>query len=98
MKNVPMLSDSDRVVRTQITLTEKLKKLIEERTALKKESLSEYLRRAALILLLVEEKEKTELEDLANLIIGSVDDQKNPQWKSFAQVKKWVRTLRKEWK
>ena len=51
MRNITLLSDDDKVVRTQITLTENLKKLIEERTVLKNESLSGYLRRAALLLL-----------------------------------------------
>ena len=98
MRNITLLSDDDKVVRTQITLTENLKKLIEERTILKNESLSGYLRRAALLLLFLEEKEKQDLEDLANIVIGSVDTKKNPHWSSVSKVRKWVKDLRSEWK
>lgn len=98
MRTVGKLSDDDKVVRTQITLTEKLKKLIQERTILKNESLSEYLRRGALLLLLLEKKDKSELEYLANLVIGSVDLKKHPYWSSPQKVRSWVRQLRREWK
>ncbi|MBI2641432.1 hypothetical protein HYW87_02445 [Candidatus Roizmanbacteria bacterium] len=97
MKTSNLLSQDDKTVRTQITLTEKLKQLVENKALEKGISLSEYLRRAAVISLLVEEDEKQELARLADMVIGSVSPQKNPYWKNKKLIKQWVRNLRSEW-
>lgn len=98
MKNVSLLSSEDKTVRTQITLTAQLKKKLEEKSFLKGQSLSEYLRQAALVSLLIEEDKKEERKKLANLVIGSVDLRKHPEWKTAKKVRRWVRNLRREWR
>lgn len=98
MNYLATLSDDTKTVRTQITLTRKLKQLIEERARQTNQSLSEYLRRGAWISLLLEENEAEELGILASQVIGSVDLSKHPEWETLPKVKKWVRKLRSEWK
>jgi hypothetical protein len=98
MRNIDLLSNQDKTIRTQITLTSQLKKAIEEKALLKGQSLSEYLRRAALLYILLEEDEKEELKKLADLAIGSVDLKKHPYWNTPKKVRSWVRNLRKEWR
>ena len=61
MINIQTLTADDKSVRTQITLTEQLKILVEGIAQEKGESLSEYLRKAAIVRLLVEETEKENL-------------------------------------
>lgn len=98
MKATSLLTQDDKTVRTQITLTKKLKQLVEEKAHLRGESLSEYLRRAALVTLLVEEDKKEERRRLAKIMIGSVNLKKNPQWSNKKKIRGWVRKLRREWK
>ena len=97
MRLINLLSDTDRIVRTQITLTSELKKLIEKKAKLKGESLSGYLRRAAMLQLRREAQEKKDLEELANKVIGSIDLEKHSYWKDKKSVNKWLRNLRSEW-
>lgn len=98
MNQLSTLSDNSETVRTQITLTKKLKQLIEERARQTNQSLSEYLRRGAWISLLLEEKESEELSKLADQAIGSVDLSKHPEWQTPTKVKQWIKQLRREWK
>lgn len=98
MNQLSTLSDNSEIVRTQITLTKKLKQLIEEKARQTNVSLSEYLRRGAWISLLLEENESEELSKLADQAIGSVDLHKHPEWQTPAKIKQWVRRLRREWK
>lgn len=97
MINIQTLSSDDKAVRTQITLTEKIKGLIEDVATARGESLSEYLRKAALIRLLLEDKEKGDLEKLAERVVGSVNLNSHPEWKTRSKVQKWVRNIRSEW-
>lgn len=97
MRTISLLSSDDKVVRTQITLTSKLKKLIEDKASLKGQSLSEYIRRALLISYLVDQDEKEERKQLADLVIGSVNLRRHPEWRSVEKIRKWVRNLRREW-
>jgi len=97
MTVVNLLNQQDSTIRTQITLTESLKQLVEEKANLKGQSLSEYIRRALMLSLLVDKQQSVDLEKLANQLIGSVNSQKNPQWKSVGSVKNWVKKLRTEW-
>ena len=87
----------DKAVRTQITLTQKLKALVEKIASEKGESLSEYLRKAALVRALVEEKDKEDMESIAMRVVGSVNPQKHPEWKNEKDVNKWVIKIRREW-
>lgn len=85
-------------VRTQVVLTMALKRLIETKKRITGETLSEYLRKAALWRFLAEEEERKEAQKLANLLIGSVSLKKHPEWKTKRKIQGWVRDLRKEWK
>ena len=58
MKRIEKLTITDKSIRTQITLTAQIKALIEKEARKRKESLSEYLRKAALLRFLLEEEEK----------------------------------------
>lgn len=94
---VQMLTDDDQTVRTQITLTARLKQLIEESAANQGQSLSEYLRRAALLRLYVDQNEKGKLKRLSGSVIGSVDIRKHPEWNTERKVIAWVKQIRGEW-
>jgi hypothetical protein len=88
---------NDKKIRTQVVLTVTLKKLIEAKRRLTGETLSEYLRKAALLRFLAEEEEQKELDKLADLLVGSVSLKDHPQWKTKRKIQRWVRSLRKEW-
>ena len=96
MLNIQKLSSDDKSVRTQITLTEQLKILVEGMAQEKGESLSEYLRKAAMLRLLVEEDRKQGLEKIALRAVGSVDLKKHPEWNTREKVYRWVRKIREE--
>ena len=96
MINIQTLSSDDKSVRTQITLTEQLKILVEGMAQEKGESLSEYLRKAAMLRLLVEEDRKQGLEKIALRAVGSVDLKKHPEWNTREKVYRWVRKIREE--
>lgn len=96
MINIQTLGPDDKTVRTQITLTEKLKALVEKDALAKGESLSEYLRKAAIERLKSEEDDKKSREKLANEVIGSIDLKNHPVWKTKKGIYKWVRKLREE--
>lgn len=98
MNQLTTYLDDDKTVRTQITLTKRLKDLIEEKARQNNQSLSEYLRRGAWISLLLEESESEELNKLAGQVIGSVDINKHPEWQTTPKVNSWVKKLRREWK
>jgi len=97
MNQLTTFLDNDKTVRTQITLTKRLKHLIEEKARQNNQSLSEYLRRGAWISLLLEERESEELDKLADQAIGSVDLSKHPEWQTPVKIKRWVKQLRREW-
>lgn len=80
--------------RTQISLSTQLKALIKSQGALYGESLSEYLRKAALLRLALEEMERKELELTAEAVIGSIPKDKSG-WKKIKDVSKWQRQERK---
>lgn len=98
MNQLTTFLDNDKTVRTQITLTKRLKQLIEEKARQNNQSLSEYLRRGAWISLLLEERESDELDKLANQAIGSVDLSKHPEWQTTPKINNWIKKLRQEWK
>lgn len=93
-----LLKDKDTSIRTQISLTRAIKRAIEAKGRLLGESLSEYLRKAAVIRLFAEEEEKKELEMLARNFVGAGKNKKsNPRWKNHAAVEKWRKKIRSEW-
>ncbi|RLC34268.1 hypothetical protein DRH14_03360 [Candidatus Shapirobacteria bacterium] len=98
MLTLDWLGQDDEIIRTQITLTTGLKKLIENNAKKKKQSLSEYLRRAALLNLLIDKGEEEDLDKLADRVVGSVNLKNHVEWKNKQAVNKWVRDLRSEWK
>lgn len=98
MTSIQLITEHDKTVRTQITLTSTLKRLIEKQIGLKGESLSEYLRRAAIIRLILDQDEKEDLKTLADKVIGSVKLKDHPEWTSKNKLQKWVKNLRNEWK
>ena len=93
MKNLPLISDDDYAVRTQITLTKNIKKLVNKHARTTGESLSEYLRKAALVRILVESKDINDLKKLANRVVGSVDLKRHPEWRNEKEIQKWIYTI-----
>ena len=96
MRTIQLLSKNDEAVRTQITLTKKLKREVEKHAQKSGESLSEYLRKAAMIRVLVEDQSKEGLEQIVNRVIGSIDLKKHPVWKSKMGIYRWSRKIREE--
>ena len=80
--------------RTQISLSPKLKTLIQNQGSLYGESLSEYLRKAALLRLALEESYQKELELVAKAVVGSVPKEKSG-WSKVKNIGKWQREERK---
>ena len=81
-------------IRTQISLSPELRKLIEMRGAVLNEGLSEYLRRAAVLRMAVEDMERNDLKLIAQTVIGSVPKSKSG-WKNVKNIGEWQRQLRK---
>lgn len=92
-----MLTEEQTTVRTQISLTPLIKKAIEAQKRLTGESLSAYLRKAAVLRLLAEEEEKEELEKLAENLVGSVSLGKHKEWGTKRKLQKWLERIREEW-
>lgn len=87
----------DEIVRTQITLTKTIKSVIEQKSAMLGISMSEYLRRAALVTALVDSEKEQDRTKLASAVLGSVNLQNHPEWKNKTSLKRWIRSLRNEW-
>ena len=93
-----MLQDHQANIRTQISLTRSIKKAIEVKARILGESLSEYLRKAALIRLASEEEEERELKTLArNFVGGSSWNKNHTNWTTRKSVKEWKVKIRHEW-
>jgi hypothetical protein len=92
-----LLQDSGKGIRTQITLTPLLKRAIEAKNRLTGESLSSYLRQAAVLRIAAEEQEKEELEVLADAVVGSVKRQSHPEWQTKKKINSWLKKIRQEW-
>lgn len=80
-------------IRTQISLSPGLKKLIGARGDRFNESLSEYLRKAALIRMALEDTEANDLKMIANSIVGSVSRQ-DSGWRNVKNISTWQRQER----
>ena len=81
-------------IRTQISLSPELKILIEVRGAVLNEGLSEYLRRAAVLRMAVEDMERNDLKLIAQTVVGNVPKSKSG-WKNVKNIGEWQRQLRK---
>lgn len=81
-------------LRTQISLSPALKKLIVERGSALDESMSEYLRRAAIIRMALEENEASDLKLIADAVVGKVSP-KDSGWKDIKDIAAWQRENRK---
>lgn len=93
-----LLQDQQTNIRTQISLTRTIKKAIEVKARLFGESLSAYLRKAALIRLAMEEEEEKELKTLArNFVGGSPWNRKHANWATRKSVKEWNKKIRNQW-
>lgn len=92
-----LLGNDDYPVRTQITLTNQIKRVVEDAASGIGESLSEYLRKAALIRVMLEKNEEKDRKKLALRVVGSLKDTKNPNWKDAKSIYKWSRKIREEW-
>jgi len=95
-KNLWAEIENDEKIRSQVVLTVRLKQRIEAKRRLTGENLSQYLRKAALLRLTIEEKEKEKLEELAQLVVGSVSLENHPEWQTRKKLNKWLKELRQE--
>jgi len=80
--------------RTQISLSPDLKRLIEASGARLKESLSGYLRRAAILRMMLEDREKNDLEMVARTVVGSITKSKSG-WSRIKNISSWQRQERR---
>lgn len=81
--------------RTQISLSPELKKLIESEGQLLKESLSEYLRKAAILRMVLDANKAKQLELVAEAVVGKVARNKSG-WKDIKNISLWQSNLRKD--
>lgn len=98
MKLTSLLEENQPNLRTQITLTTPLKRVLEAKKRLLGESLSEYLRKAAVLRLLAEDEENRDLKVLAESFTRSRPWKKQHlSWKRKEAVRNWQKKLRAEW-
>ena len=90
-------SSDDQSIRTQITLTSRLKTMIEDQAGRQGISLSEYLRQAAVIKHQSDMKKNLDRKKLASRVIGSLNLKNHPQWSTPQKVYAWSRKVREEW-
>ncbi len=94
-----LLRDQETSVRTQISLTWAIKRAVEAKGRLLGESLSEYLRKAAVIRLLSEEEEARELSAVANNFVGAGKwKATHSHWRNKGAVEAWRKKIRDEWR
>lgn len=88
-----------KYTRTTISLPDELlyeikKKALNERKTIKEvvqENLSRSLRYYG------QKDQRLKLQQLAEIVVGSLDLSKYPQWKTKKGLNKWLRKLRAEW-
>lgn len=90
-------SQVKRLLRTQVMLTPELIGKIDSARLRKRESRSAYLRKAALLRLIQEEKQREDLTKLADTLIGSISLKDHPVWKDASSIEKWKKDIRNEW-
>lgn len=97
MNTTLQLNPRDQTIRTQITLTKQLKKIIESEIKPKNQSLSEYLRQAAILKLYLDRQEKVNLQQLADETVGSLNLDNYPEWKTTQKTTQWQKHQRQQW-
>lgn len=80
--------------RTQISLSPQLRKIIDTQRILSGESLSKYLRKAAVLRLALEEVEKKKLELIAETVVGKAPKARGG-WKKVKSAVVWQRKERR---
>lgn len=99
MKLTSLLEENQPNLRTQITLTTSLKRVVEAKKRLLGESLAEYLRKAAVLRLLAEDEEDRDLKILAESFTRPrLWKKQHLSWQSKKAVKNWQRKIRAEWR
>jgi len=79
--------------RTQISLSDDIKALIESRAFMRGESLSEYLRKAAVVRMALEDVDKADLALIADAVIGKIQ-KGNSGWKHVSDIGAWQKKER----
>lgn len=92
-----LLTTDDHSIRTQITLTSRLKAMIEEQAGQQGISLSEYLRQAAITKHQSDMQKTLDRKRLAGRLIGSLNLKNHPEWATPEKIYKWSRKIREEW-
>lgn len=98
MKNLVQILNQDQAYseRTQISLSPLLRQMVESKRQIKGESLSEYIRKAVVLRILAEEKDKKDRKEAAKIFVGSIKPQTHPEWRAKKDVIFWQRKLRAE--
>ena len=91
-----ILDDTNYSLRTQISLSSTLRGYIEVKRKIYGESLAEYMRKAAILRILTEEKEHDERRKLAQTLTGSISKNKYKDWSSITKIVKWQSKLRSD--
>lgn len=83
-------------LRTQISLPLDLRRLIDLHRREKDESLSEYLRKSAILRLESEKKRRANLKKLSQQVVGALDLSKYAEWSTRKKIINWQRSIRHE--
>jgi len=92
-----ILEDKNYSIRTQISLSPTLKRLIDIKRKLWGESLAEYLRKAAMMRILTEAEEEEEMKRIVKLTKGCIDKGKYPELDNLAGIVQWQKEERALW-
>lgn len=93
-----ILEDKNYSVRTQISLSPSLKRLIDAKRRLWGESLAEYLRKAAALRMLSEAEEKEEIKRMIKMTKGCIPKGKYPDLDRLSEIVRWQKKERTLWK
>jgi hypothetical protein len=96
LKTSPVLLQDNYSERTQISLSPSLRRIIDTKRILTKESLSEYIRNALTMRLSVEEKGVKRRRQAARVFVGSINRDKHPEWRTENNVLIWQKRIRRE--
>ena len=83
-------------VRTQISLSPSLRKLVAKKTAVNKESMSEYIRKAIEIRIKSEESNDEARMKAVRAFVGAGNRKTHPHWNTDKKIRDWQRMLRKD--
>lgn len=92
-----VLEDKNYSIRTQISLSPTLKRLIDVKRKIWGESLAEYLRKAAVMRFAAEEAVEEEIKRVIKLTKGCIPKGKYLGLDRLAKIVKWQRKERASW-